>query len=285
MNRAARLAQLHSKGSIRSFARASAAKALALRSPAPIGLGLAVLSLLSLGCVSPPGSGDGSTPIAIEYRLASFSRGSFPVRQRGLDAADCLSGTPSETLKYTYPSGRRVSVAVSSSPGFALDLWQGQVLLHEMPLEDGLEVAARAELTIDERRMTQARKFKAKHATCEFVVMVDGAVADLVVGATSWDDALPAGRFPTLDRAREVFERPNLSIVVVPEPLELTRWRRDFRRWQARDTRWRFRCDPAFRANMKRNRPETYARLAAQDQFTVGQACGAPPRPPQHPGR
>ena len=207
------------------------------------------------------------------------------MRQRGLDAADCLSGTPSETLKYTYPSGRRVSVEVSSSPGFALDLWQGQVFLHEMPLEDGLEVAARAELTIDERRMRQARKFKAKHSTCELVVMVDGAVADLLVGTTSWDDALPAGRFPTLDRAREVFERPNLSIVVVPERLELTRWRRDFRRWQARDMRWRFRCDSAFRANMRRQHPETYARLAGQDQFIVGKACGSRPPPPHHPGR
>ena len=108
---------------------------------------------------------------------------------------------------------------------------------------------------------------------------------DLLVGATPWDETLPAGRFSTLDRAREVFQRPNLSITIVPEPLELTRWRRDFRLWKAHQTRWRFHCDSSFRANMKRNYPETHARLAAEDRFFLGQPCGESPRPPQHPGR
>jgi hypothetical protein len=206
------------------------------------------------------------------------------LKLQGLKVTDCVSGTATEDVEYIYPSGRRVSVAVSKAPGFALELWQGEVALHEMPLEGGLEVAARAELRVDERRMREAREFKANHAACELVVLVDGAVADLLVGATSWDEALPAGRFPTLDRAREVFQRPNLSITIVPEPLEVTRWRRDFHRWKVYQTRWRFRCDSSFRATMKRNYPETYARLAVEDQFFVGQPCGEDPQPPRHPG-
>lgn len=245
----------------------------------------AVLGLSLFACASFPGNGDGSPPIAIEYRLASFSRGSFPLNLQGFEVADCVSGEATESLEYIYPSGRRVSVAVSTAPGFALDVRQGQVALHEMPLEDGLQVAARAELTIDNRRMKKARKFKNKHRRCELVVLVDGVLADLLVGATPWDQGLPAGRFATLDRAREIFERPSLSITVVPEPFEVTRWRHDYRRWQAHQTRWRFRCDSSFRANMKRNYPETHARLVAEDRFFVGQPCSERPRPPHHPGR
>ena len=64
----------------------------------------------------------------------------------------------------------------------------------------------------------------------------------------------------------------------------MTRWRREFRSWQAHQARWSFRCDPAFRRGLKKNYPETYARLAAEDHFFVGLSCAERLQAPVRPG-
>jgi hypothetical protein len=270
MNRAARLGQASPKGAI----------ALAAARPC-----VATLVLVLLACSSPPGSKDGTPPIRVEYRLASFSRSSLQTSLEGIGRSDCLAGEESESLEFVYPNGRRMPVEVALEPGFTLDVWQAEVALQEMPIEDGLQVAALVELTIDERRMKQARKFRAKHQGCELVVLVEGEVADLLVAVRPWKDGLPGGRFATLDEARAIYQRPGMSITIVPEALEVTRWRRQFRQWQAYQARWRFRCDPAYREVMKRRYPDTYARLQEEDRFFAVLSCDEPPRPPPHPGR
>ena len=147
-----------------------------------------------------------------------------------------MAGEESESFEFVYPSGRRMPVEMSLKRGFTLDVWRAEIALQEMPLEDGLQVAALVELEIDERRMKKARKFRSKHERCELVVLVNGQVADLLMAARPWTDGLPGGRFETLDEARAIYQRPGMSITIVPEALEVTRWRQQFRQWQARVT-------------------------------------------------
>jgi len=150
-------------------------------------------------------------------------------------------------------------------------------------MDDGLQVAALAALTLDERKMKKVQKFRAKHPGCAFVVFVDGQAADILIGSKAWEDGLPGGRFATLDRAREIYQRPGMTVTVVPESLDVTRWRHQFRLWQAHQTRWRFRCDEAFRAALKQSYPETYVRLEAEDRQFIGLSCSEPPLPPTRP--
>jgi len=205
------------------------------------------------------------------------------MRLIGLSASDCIAGKKTESMEYVYPSGRRVPVEVSTERGFAFTLREGELSLHELPLEGGLQVAGLADLKVSERQMRKAEKFRAAHERCELVVFVDGELVDLLVGAKSWEKGLPAGRFPTLDEARAVYQREGVSIIIVPEALEVTRWRREFSRWKARDTRWRFRCDPAFRRVMKRDYPDTHQRLKREDKLFVSLSCRERPRPPLRP--
>jgi hypothetical protein len=235
---------------------------------------------LSACATLPP---DGSIPIAIEYRLASFSSGMLPSELRDLDSTSCLSGEESETLEFVYPSGRQIAVDVSSEKGFELDVHQGEVALQEMPLDDGLQVAALAHLTVDERRMKKARKFRARFERCELVVLIDGVPADLLVGAKAWNEGLPGGRFPTMDQAREIYQREGMAITVVPEAMEVTRWRQQFRLWQAYQARWRFRCDAGFREAMRQSYPDTYEQLEKQDGYMIGLKCSQEPKPPPRP--
>ena len=260
------------------------------RVPAPLALTAtaALLPLLSLalspqGCASRSTKPDAVAPISIEYRIATFAFPQAGLKVDGFSSKECQLGAHREILEYHYPSGRRVAVAMSRERGYAFEVSEGAVALHEMPMEDGLQVAARAELTLDERQTKKVQKYRARHPGCEFVVFVEGKAADILIGPRAWEDGLPGGRFATLDRAREIYQRPGMTITVVPESLEVTRWRHQFRLWQAHQARWRFRCDESFRAALKKSYPETYARLEVEDRRFVGLSCNERPPPPTRP--
>jgi hypothetical protein len=246
-----------------------------------------VLSLipLSLGCASRSTTIDGSAPIALEYRIATFALPESALKVGGFRTRECQLGEQTEKLEYVYPSGRRVALSMSRDPGYSLEVSEGAVALHEMPTEDGLQVAAQAILTLDERQTKKVQKYRAKYPGCEFVVFVEGKAADISIGPKGWEDGLPGGRFATLDRAREIYQRPGMTVTVVPESLEVTQWRHEFRLWQAHQARWRFRCEETFRAALKQNYPDTYVRLEAEDQHFVGLSCNERPRPPTRPLR
>jgi hypothetical protein len=153
---------------------------------------------------------------------------------------------------YVTPSGRELGYDIGVEPLLVLPLGEDATITlydysppPEFKEKEGF-VTARARLRPDE--MARAIAFRREHESCIGLVALNGELVEEWSNVASWEDGVPAGVYPTMAKAREVFAA--LGARTVEGEVSGDALREYYASLKSYDELaiWQYSCDPQFKA-------------------------------------